>query len=660
MTTITCAMRVATQLQSEGKLAQAKIILDSILDVAPTQAYALHLSGIIAYQLGNTVTGIQLIQQAIANHATDALFYSNLAEMYRQLKMIELSIQHGEKAVICDPNSATALSNLGIAYYDAKQYEKAEDCHKRALVINPTLRYSLNNMGSIYQSLGKTQQAIAFYQAAITVAPTFVDAHCNMGFALLGLSQYDEALLSFEKALQLQSNDTTAYYGIAKVHLHKHNFIESENRIRKAICMNPQQVEYHQLLAEIHHEQGNNVAALIHLDHALSIDSTSASLYLSKGQVLMEMGEIDRAEQQFLRITENSAVDTRLLAHYCLVQLRKIEANNPNFKTLLTITDRIQEVSSHQQHYAYFALGKCYDDMGEWKKAFSYFTQGCHLKRNQINYDMTEQIQLTNNIINTVTKDTIAYLRMFANPSDLPIFIVGMPRSGTTLIEQIIASLPNIHGAGELTYLNDLIQHPVNINKAKLYYPDNLAHLLPEIYYSITEKYLAYLRLISADAIHIIDKMPQNFTLIGLIHALFPNAKIIHVKRNPIDTCLSCYTKLFAKGQHYSYDLTELGQYYRCYEMIMDHWRRILPASAWLDVNYEDVIQHTETEAKRLIAYCNLTWDPKCLAFYESKRTVRTASFMQVRQPVYTSSLSRWRRFEKELAPLIEILNQSW
>jgi hypothetical protein len=152
--------------------------------------------------------------------------------------------------------------------------------------------------------------------------------------------------------------------------------------------------------------------------------------------------------------------------------------------------------------------------------------------------------------------------------------------------------------------------------------------------------------------------MPQNFAAIGLIHALFPNAKIIHVRRNPIDTCLSCYTKLFSKGQHYSYDLTELGQYYNCYEMIMDHWRRILPADAWLDVNYEDIVQNTEVEAKRLIAYCKLTWDPVCLAFHKSKRTVRTASFMQVRQPVYTSSLNRWRRFESELAPLIEMLNQ--
>ena len=153
--------------------------------------------------------------------------------------------------------------------------------------------------------------------------------------------------------------------------------------------------------------------------------------------------------------------------------------------------------------------------------------------------------------------------------------------------------------------------------------------------------------------------MPYNFITIGLIHALFPNAKIIHVERDPIDTCLSCYTKLFTEGQLYSYDLTELGQYYQCYKRIMDHWRHILPPKAWLDIKYENVVNHFDEEAKRLIDFCDLPWEPACLTFYESKRQVRTASFAQVRQPVYTSSIERWRQYARELAPLIQALNQN-
>lgn len=623
MTTIDYAMRVATQLQEAGKFADAKIILKNIVDSQPAHAYALHLSGIVCYQMGESAAGIEFVQQAIANHATNALFHSNLGEMYRQLKNLDLSIQHGQRAVLLDPNSATALSNLGIAYYDAKQFEQAEECHKRALTLQPTLSYSLNNLGSIYKVLGKTQHALALYQAAIAAAPDCAEA----------------------------------YYGSAQIYLHTHNFIAAENAICQALTIHPHQIEYYHLLAEIYYEQGDNAATLVHLNHALSLNPTFASSYLSKGSVLMEMGEIASAEEQFLKVIQDSSVDTRLLAHYSLVQLRKIKNNNSSLEALLEIAENIEEVSLHKREYAYFALGKCHDDIGEWQKAFAWFARGCQTKRKQITYDIAEQVQMTNSIIHQFTQETIAHLRQFAHPSNLPIFIVGMPRSGTSLVEQIVASHADVHGAGELTYFLDLVQHPVDLHDTKLFYPDNILHRSSEICHSIIEKYLTYLRRFSTDAIRVTDKMPQNFIAIGLIHALFPNAKIIHVKRNPIDTCLSCYTKLFSKGHYYSYDLAELGQYYNCYAEIMAHWRRILPENAWLDVNYEDIIQNTETEVRRLIDYCNLTWDPACLAFHESKRAVRTASFMQVRQPVYTSSLDRWRRFETELAPLIKILD---
>jgi len=584
MKTTDYAMRVATQLQNEGKFKQAKIIFDAILEAYPTQAYALHLSGIMEYQEGNITAAIELIQQAIASHAHDALFHSNLGEMYRQLKSIDLSIQHGQRAIEIDSNSVTALSNLGIAYYDAEQYEKAEDCHKRALAINPTFSCSLNNMGSIYKMQDKTTDAIAFYQAAINAEPTFIEPRKNLS------------------ALFRQLSDS-------------------------------------------HHDQGDHTEALKHLDHAISIDPTFKNAYISKGNILMEMGNISEAREQFSMLAEDKDIDARLFAHYSLVQLKKTEPNSAYLKELLLIADNVHEVSPEKQEYLYFALGKCHDDLGEWEKAFAYFTQGCNLKRKRINYNSAEQIQITKKLIHTFTKEMIENLCAFANPSAQPILIVGMPRSGTTLVEQIIASHPNVYGAGELTYLLDLIE----IDKIQS----------PASYGTITEKYLAHLQRLSANAKRVTDKMPQNFIIIGLIHALFPNAKIIHVKRNPMDTCLSCYTKLFSKGQDFSYDLNELGQYYNYYEAIINHWRQILPLNAWFEVNYENIIDDIETEAKKLIAYCNLHWDPACLAYYESKRNVRTASFMQVRKPIYTSSINRWKNYVNELAPLINILSSN-
>lgn len=685
------AMHIATQLQSEGKLEQAETILNRILATNPSNAYALHLLGIIAYQVGKITLGVQLTEQAIQNNPNVALFHSNLGEMHRKLKAIHLSIQCGQHAIALDPNSATALSNLGIAYYDAKQYEQAEKYHKRALRINPRLSCSLNNMGSIYKEYGQTNLAIEFYQAAIAasshfvepfnnlgvlflqqqefkkafeclsqairLAPAFADAYCNLGLTLLGLDQCDNALIYFEKALRLKPDYAEAYYGIAKVYLHQHHFTESEHYIRKAMMINKQQLEFYNLLAEIYHQQGNDAQALMHLDQALSMDATLSSLYLSKGNILMEMGEISKAEEQFLKMTSNSTLETRVDAHYCLVQLRKIKPDHASFHDLLSITNDIQSLHLSKSEYLYFALGKCYDDMGAWAKAFENFTEGCRLKRQRITYNIAEQIQFTQKLIHCFTPQVIEYLQAFNNPSALPIFIVGMPRSGSTLVEQILSSHPQVYGAGELKYLNNLIQWPVKNQQTTVSYPDNILQITPEICRAITDKYIAYLRRFSPHAIRITDKMPHNFIAIGLIHALFPNAKIIHVKRNPIDTCLSCYTKLFTHGQLYSYDLTELGQYYQCYELIMNHWRHILPSNTWLDIEYEVIVNNLEAEAQRLMEFCDLAWDPACLAFYQSKRQVRTASFVQVRQPVYTSSVERWRRYEKELEPLIHALN---
>lgn len=684
-------MRIAMQLQHTGQLEQAQISLNHILATEPDHAEALHLLGIINYQVGKIELGIQRIEQAIKSNPRVALYYSNLGEMYRKLNAIPQSIQYGQQAVTLEPNSATALSNLGIAYYDAKQYEQAEECHRRALAINSKLSASLNNMGSIYKFYDQTKQAIAFYQAAldtspqfveplnnlgalflqqhafrqalkylnqaIQVAPTFAEAQCNTGLALLGLDQHDSALVHFEKALQLKSEYAEAYYGIAKVHLYQHHFIEAENAIRKAISMNPQQVDFHQCLAEIYQEKGHYTQALTYLDQTISMDPTRANLHLSKGSVLMEMGEIVQAEEHFTKVIADPNKDTQVLAHYSLVQLRKIKPDNPSLSHLLSIVNGpIQTIFPGKLEYAYFALGKCYDDIGEWAKAFEYFSLGCQIKRTRMTYNTAEQIEFTHKLIDCFTPQIIDHLRSFANPSAVPIFIVGMPRSGTSLVEQILSSHPRVHSAGELKHFMTLIQKPITNHQKTTYYPENIQQFSPKIGQSITTNYLAYLQTLFPNATRITDKMPHNFIAIGLIHALFPNAKIIHVERNPIDTCLSCYTKLFTQGQLYSYDLTELGQYYQCYERIMNHWRHILPSNAWLDIKYETMVNHFEEEAKRLIAFCDLAWDPACLTFYQSKRQVRTASFAQVRQPVYTSSVERWRRYERQLAPLIRLI----
>lgn len=693
MISVTHAMELATQWHDAGQLEQAEHLLRHILASQPGHAHALHLLGIIAYQVGKLSLGVQLIEQAIQNNPHIALFHSNLGEMQRKLKATQLSIQSGERAVALDPHSASALSNLGIAYYDAQQYAQAEVCHRRALVIDPVHSCSLNNLGSIYKAYEDPQQAIAFYQAAmaaapdfcdplnnlgalllhqqaykaaseylyraLNMAPNFADVHCNLGLALIGLEQQAEAWKHLTQALQLKPNYPEAYYGLAKVLLHQHQYADAERYVRHALQLNSQAVEFYQLLADLYHEQDQQPKALQILDQALTLDPKASTLYLSKGNIWMEIGELSQAEEQFLNLVHHPNPDQRVMAHYCLVQLRKMTPEHASFQALLALANTTSEhLTPNKRLYLHFALGKCYDDMSEWHTAFIHFNQGARLKRQESTYHAAEESQFIQRIIQCMTQDRISSLRASANPSTAPIFIVGMPRAGSTLVEQILSSHSQVHGAGELPYWQNLLQKALQQHQVTLPYPENLSQFTPEICQAITTQYIAYLRRKSPTALRITDKMPHNFLSIGVIHALFPNAKIIHIQRNAIDTCLSCYTKLFTQGHLYSYDLAELGHYYQCYEHIMQHWRKVLPSNAWLDISYEHLTQNFESETRRLIAFCDLPWEDTCLSYYQTKRQVRTASFAQVRQPIYTTSVERWRRYESQLTPLLKALVQ--
>ena len=690
--TIDKAMLLAVQLQGEGQLARAEDILNRILHAQPNYAHALHLLGVIAHQVGKTLLAIQLIQQAVKSDATVALFHSNLGEMHRQLRALDLSIACGQCAIKLDPYSAEAWSNLGVAYYDTKNYEQAEACHQRALAINPQQCNSLNNLGSVHKERKNSEEAMRYYRAAmslspnytdplnnlgamlvteqqyneaiellnraITLSPTFADAHCNLGFAHHGLDNDDIALQHFQRALQLKPIYAEAYIGLSKLHRARSDFEAAERYARQAIDIDPSNADFYQCLAEIYSEQGATKLALTYFDQAISLDPTSNSLQVSKGNLLLELGEADTAEALLSSATTDHLQATQLSAHCSLVQLRTVKKNDPSMLALLAILNKRNQLSPKQQEYLYFGLGKCYDDIGDWSTAFEYYTQGCQHKRSRINYSSDEQTQFALRITKCFSEETIQRLRASANSSTLPIFVVGMPRSGTTLVEQIIASHPDVYGAGELLHLSNIAHRLVEGVNGAQGYPENVFYLTESTCHAMTEEYLTNLQRYAPTFSRITDKMPGNFVLIGLIHTLFPHAKIIHVERNPIDTCLSCYTKLFRQGQFFSYDLTELAHFYANYRQIMAHWRRVLPVGAWLDVNYEKIVSDLEAEARKLIDYCDLDWNPACLDFHTTKRQVRTASLMQVRKPIYTSSVERWRRFESELAPLIKILTQ--
>jgi hypothetical protein len=304
----------------------------------------------------------------------------------------------------------------------------------------------------------------------------------------------------------------------------------------------------------------------------------------------------------------------------------------------------------------HFALGKAYDDMGEHARAFHHFSVGAKLKRATLTYNEADIFAFFDDIKRTFTKEFIQRDDIIGNPSKVPIFIVGMPRSGSTLTEQIISAHPKVFGAGEIKNMSFSVA-ALRLKFPSLpKYPALASVAKPSQFDTIAKTYLAAITKISNSAERVTDKLLTNFFFAGLIHMMLPNAKIVHTKRNPIDSCLSTWTKLFKDDMPHSYDLGELGRYHRKYQDLMEHWRQVLPASAFMEVQYEDVVADPETNARRIIDFLGLEWDPRCLKFHESDRPVKTASVSQVRKPIYKTSVERGRRYGAALNPLIEAL----
>ena len=299
---------------------------------------------------------------------------------------------------------------------------------------------------------------------------------------------------------------------------------------------------------------------------------------------------------------------------------------------------------------AHFALGKAYLDAGDVPRAFHHFHAGNPKKRATFTYDAAAMADWMHRIADAFTHDRLNQLQGAGAPSELPVFVISMPRSGTTLVEQIVSSHPQVMGAGELPALRLVIEGCGA-------FPEVVASVTRDDAARLGQAYLARIGPLAQGAVRLIDKMPANFFYAGLIPPILPGARIIHCRRDPLDTCLSCYTKQFAGEQSFAYDLTELGAFYRSYEGLMRHWRGVLPAERFIEVDYEAIVDDLAGEARRLVDFLGLPWDEACLSFHQNRRMVRTASVNQVRQPIYTTSKGRGQQYADHLGPLLSALD---
>jgi tetratricopeptide (TPR) repeat protein len=627
------------------------------------------------------------LQNATKFLPNDAAVHYNLGNNLRNLGRLDEAEASYRRALQIGPDDAAAHGNLGNIMLEQGRFKEAEASYRRALQISPDAAAAHGNLGNVMLEQGRFKEAEASYRRALQIEPGNVEAHSSLGNILYDLGRLDEAEASCRRALLIRPDDAEALYNLASILQELGRLDEAEASCRRALQVRPDFAEAYcnlgslllesgrldeaqascrrallikQDYAEAHYNLSSILQELDRLDEAeascrqaLQIKPDFAEAYCNLGSFLLELGRLDEAESCLRRALE---IKPDLIeARFSFAQLRKVKADDENLAALIAAEEAAQNGTTPLQGkdamFLHFALGKSYGDIGNHEKAFPHFIDGCKLKRATYDYDPDETAQRFVSIKRNFDAATIDRLRG-GNPSRLPIFVLGMPRSGTTLTEQIIASHPEVHGAGELPDLMEIAYREI----AGAAFPDNMRLLDPERLAAWGAEYVTGLQRHAPDARRITDKMPANFMAVGLIHLMLPNAKIIHVNRNPVDTCLSCFSKLFTFGQEHTYDLFELGRYYADYARLMAHWRKVLPAGAFLDVQYEDIVADQETQARRLIEYCGLEWNDACLDFHKNKRAVRTASVAQVRQPIYKSSVERWRPYEKFLGPLFDAL----
>ncbi|HEY7299492.1 MAG TPA: tetratricopeptide repeat protein [Xanthobacteraceae bacterium] len=606
------AMGEALGHHKAGRLAEAECLYRKVLAVDPQHADGLHLLGVVSHQAGRDDLAVDLIGKAIALNDTLADYHCNMGSALCGLGRHEHGIAHYLRAIALDPRHALACNNLGNALTDQGKSREGEEQLRRAIELKPDYAEAHYNLGNALAAQVRLEEAVVHYRRAIALAPDFANARNNLATALQQQGQLDEAAAQFARVLALEPQHASAHYNLG-------------NMLR-AKC------EYD--------------AAVMHYQQALAGRPDFADAWNNMGVAFAERGDLEAARNAYRKSVE--ADPTRAAYHRNLAGHKRFERGDPQLAVLEDLERNPQRVPEAERIDLQFALGKAYADLDQHELSFRHLLAGNAIKRAQIEYDETAAMAYMGRIRSTFSAEMMRARAGAGDPSPAPVFVVGMPRSGTTLIEQIIASHPRAAGAGELFDLD-------NIARSVPGFPEAVPGMSGEELARLGARYVAAVRAMAPAAERVVDKMPWNFHLCGLIHLALPNARIIHSRRNAVDTCLSCFSILFDGDSNlYTYDLGELGRFYRAYESLMEHWRAALPPSVMIEVQYEEVVADLETQARRIIAHCGLEWDDACLAFHKTRRPVRTSSVAQVRQPIYKSSIGRWRPYRDQLRLLFE------
>jgi len=564
------------------------------------------------YSNGKVSEALNVIELLIKEYPNESLLFNIRGACYAALDQLEEAVQNYQAALAIKPDYSDVSYNLGNALKDLGQLEDAAESYKKTIAIEPLYLAAQYNLGVTFQELGRLDDAAEQYEKAINIKSDNIEALVNLGYVYQKLGELEDAIEQYESILA----------------------IDSENK------------EALNNLGVIYRDLGHTDEAISYYKKALEIDPEYADAHYNLGFIYQDLGQVEDSIKQYEKAI---SISDHAWSYHNLSYLKQFKFNDPQIIKMHSLLSN-SNLSQLERIHLSLALAKVHEKLGNQLEFFQFLNEGNGLRKKELNYSLKQSKQSHSTIKKIFTSNLplITEAASTVQTQKRPIFIVGMPRSGTSLVEQILASHKKVHGAGELNTLTKLI-NPV----IKNYLTGDIKNLTEKTLLFIRQEYSDMLSNINTSQKVITDKLPLNFQYIGFILSVFPDAKIIHLKRDARATCWSNYKHFFTEKENgYSHNFEDLVGFYSLYRELMDFWHDLYPNKIY-DLCYEDLINNQENETRKLLEYCDLDWDKNCLNFHENQRQVKTPSTLQVRQKIYKGSSEAWKKHWAHIQPLI-------
>ena len=668
-----------------GRMDDVIVSCRKVTALDPNRFDALYNLGVALQHRGKFDEAADCYRRVVALKPDFAPAHANLGMAFWKLEKLEEAEASCREAIRLDPNQVQALNNLGLVLRARNRLDEAVGVFNDIIRRAPQMPEAHHNLSLCLRALERPDEARAHLEEAVRIKPDYREAHSELGRLAFAQRRFPDAIASFERACYLNPNDAEGWMRLAEVSWAEKKYDQVIRALERAVKLRPDWAEAHETLGRAHMEAGIDGIVLsnrkaeecfrkalqfkpdfvdAHVDlasslrsqakHSEALDSYRRALELSPSNtnaiggaasMLERLGKFDEA-RKMLKPAIDQGVDALVLAlPYAAISRYTGEKERAMALLEQLLSDENRDRNLRRE--SHFMLGKLYDSDKNYDQAFRHYRAANELDEEV--FDIEGNGRDFELLISHYAKEIHHRRPRASNRSRLPVFIVGMPRSGTTLTEQILASHPMVYGAGELLKMDEIKVAIRGLTGEK--WPQSVNRLDRKMLDKLAQEHLDWLGRRASGKSRVTDKMPHNFLALGLIDLLFPEARVIHCQRDPMDNCLSIYFQHFNGMHSYANNLEHLGIYYRQYERVMEHWRTVLRVPI-LDMQYETMVADPEQSARKLVEFCGLDWDDRCLRFYETGRVVSTPSYDQVRQPIYKKSVARWKRYEKYLEPL--------